>query len=75
VADPPADGVAEVGLNVAVTPDGSPETAKLTAELNPPVEVIVTVVVFEPVALTFRDDGDAEIVNSEDPVIVSVMSV
>ena len=75
MADLPADGVTEVGLNVAVTPDGSPETAKPTAELNPPAEAIVIVVVFEPVALTFKDDGDAEIVKSEDPVIMNVMSV
>ena len=37
--------VVDVGLNAAVTPDGSPVALNATLEANPPVRVIVIVLV------------------------------
>jgi hypothetical protein len=44
----PVPGAAiDVGLKAAVTPAGIPETERLTAELNPPVPEVETVVLPE----------------------------
>jgi hypothetical protein len=39
----PLDGVTGLGVNVAETPLGSPDTLKSTGELNPLIELKVTV--------------------------------
>lgn len=46
-AELPEGGVTEVGLRVAVTPLGAPETERPTAELNPFKDVMVMVEVPE----------------------------
>jgi hypothetical protein len=44
----PLPGAAiELGLKLAVTPDGRPETERDTAELNPPVTAVEIVVAAE----------------------------
>jgi hypothetical protein len=53
--------VLDVGLNVAVTPDGRPVAVKATEEPRPPLIVNVTVLVtFDPPWVTVRLDGEAE---------------
>lgn len=51
--------VIEVGLKVAVTPDGRPLADKVTAELNPPETVLVIVEVPELPPVTVIDVGEA----------------
>jgi hypothetical protein len=52
-------GVTVAGLNVQLAPDGSPEQAKLTSELNPSEGVTVSVTVPWPPGCIVSDDGDA----------------
>jgi hypothetical protein len=57
----PEPGAAmEAGLKVTVTPDGWPEADKATAELKPPVAVLVTVELPELLCATEREAGEAE---------------
>jgi hypothetical protein len=51
--------VTVVGLKLQLTPAGSPEHAKLIAELNPYSGVTVRVTVLCPPALTFNEEGEA----------------
>lgn len=52
--------VIDVGLKPTVTPEGAPEADKATAELNPPVTVLVMVALPDPPCAIETDDGDAE---------------
>ena len=52
--------VIEVGLKPTVTPVGTPEAVSATAELNPPVTVLVIVELPEFPCKIVTDDGDAE---------------
>ena len=56
--DEPAP-VIDVGLNVPVAPVGNPLTLIATAELKPPVAVVVAVYVVPLPCTTVRDAGDA----------------
>lgn len=51
--------VMDVGLKLAVTPDGSLLADKVTAELNPPETVLVIVEVTELPRTTLTEVGDA----------------
>ncbi len=51
--------VMDVGLKVAVTPDGSPLADKAIAELKPPVTVLVIVEVTELPLTTLTEEGEA----------------
>jgi len=56
----PEPGAAiDLGLNAAVTPEGSPLAESDTAELNTPETVVEIVLVPEPPAATERLAGDA----------------
>jgi hypothetical protein len=56
----PLPGAAiEVGLKLAVTPDGRPEADKATAELKPPLIVVEIVELPEAPCVTARLVGDA----------------
>src|SRR5215469_13937233 len=56
----PLPGAAiEVGLKLAVTPDGNPVTESETAELKPPLTVVVIVELPEVPCTSERLDGDA----------------
>jgi hypothetical protein len=75
VALPPEGGVTELGENEAVTPAGRPRAESETAELKPPMLVMVTVaVMLEPWAME-REVGETEAEKSGVPpppvVIVS----
>jgi hypothetical protein len=48
VTKPPEGGVTQAGLGVAVTPAGTPETVRLTAELNPLMDVTFMVEALMP---------------------------
>jgi hypothetical protein len=53
--------VLDVGLKVAVTPEGRPVAVKATEEVSPPVIVSVMVLVtFDPPWVTVKFDGEAE---------------
>ena len=55
----PAPGAAmEAGLKLAVTPEGSPETESETAALNPPLTVVVTVLLAELPWVMLSAEGD-----------------
>jgi hypothetical protein len=56
--------VVEAGLNVAVTPLGNPLALNATALVNPPVRVIVMVLVPLAPRLTVRFEGEADNVKS-----------
>src|SRR5437016_5736426 len=58
----------EVGLKLAVTPVGSPETESDTAELKPPAVALETVVLALPPWLTERLPG--EVLNTKSGVCV-----
>jgi hypothetical protein len=63
--------VTEVGLNVAVTSEGRPETLRFTAPVNPLMAEIVTT--SEPLELRFTViAGGAEMVKSEALAITRV---
>ena len=62
IVDEPAP-VIEDGLNPTVTPAGCPEAESVTAELKPPLTVLVMVEVPEFPCSTVTDDGDAERLN------------
>jgi hypothetical protein len=56
----PLPGAAKlVGLKLAVTPVGSPDTDNDTAELNPPLTVVETVALPELPWVTLREAGEA----------------
>lgn len=52
--------VIDVGLNPIVTPEGCPDAVRVTAELNPPVTVLVIVELPVLPAATVTDAGEAE---------------
>lgn len=61
----PLPGAAiELGLKLAVTPDGNPEAESETAELNPPLVVTATVVLVELPWFRLTDAGEAETMKS-----------
>ena len=55
--------VIDVGLNPTVTPDGWPDADRVTAELNPPLTVLVIVELPEFPCRIDTDEGDADRVN------------
>ena len=57
--------VIEVGLKPTVTPEGWPEAESDTAELNPPLTVLVMVELPELPCSTVTDEGDADKVKPE----------
>ena len=61
--------VMELGLNVMVTPEGSPEADKETAESKPPVTVEVMVTEPELLRLILIEEGEALM---EKPAVVEV---
>lgn len=61
-----------VGLNVAVTPDGSVPTESVTVPLNPLSDVIVMVVLTELLLCIVRLVGDALMLKSPVPPAVTV---
>jgi len=69
VPDPP-DTLA--GLKLAVTPDGSVLVESETVPVNPPIELIVIVVVAEPLRDIERLVGDALMLKSPAPGAVTV---
>jgi len=69
VPDPP---VTLAGLKLALTPDGSALFDSETVPVNPPVEVIVMVVVAEPLLDICRLVGDALMLKSPVPGAVTV---
>jgi len=64
----------ELGLNVPVTPDGRPLTARLTDPLNP-LSATVMVLAPLPPGLTLRLEGDADSVKLGGAVMVSATVV
>jgi hypothetical protein len=53
--------VLDVGLNVAVTPEGRPVAVNATEELSPPLIVnVIVLVTFDPPWVTVKVDGEAE---------------
>ena len=61
----PLPGAAmEVGLKLAVTPDGRPEAESAIAELNPPLGVRVIVLLVALPWFTFTDAGEAATMKS-----------
>jgi hypothetical protein len=69
----PLPGAAiEAGLKLAVTPEGTPDADKDTAELNPLLTVIETVVLPEPPWVTDRLAGEALIAKSGVAVALTV---
>ena len=63
VAVPFAGGVTGLGLTVHTAPAGHPEIVRLTALLNPPVDVTEIVdVAAAPLCTTVREEGFAETV-------------
>ena len=67
--DPP---VTDAGLKVAVTPEGSEPVESVTVPVNPLSEVIVIVVVVEPLLDICRLVGDALMLKSPVPGAVTV---
>jgi len=73
VAVPPEVRVTEVGLNVAVTPVGAPETERLTVPAKPLSEVSVMVDAPDPPGAIVRDVGEAVMEKSGGAVTVRLM--
>jgi len=69
VPDPP---VTLAGLKLALTPDGNALVDSETVPVNPPVEVIVMVVVAEPLLDIVRLEGDALMLKSPVPGALTV---
>jgi hypothetical protein len=65
------DPVTVSGLKLPVTPEGSPDVAKLTVPLNPLLPVAVTVYVALPPAATLPGPADMLIEKSGCAVTVS----
>ena len=63
-AEPSSGGVTVTGSKVAVTPDGTPEIVRSTAELKPLSEVTVIVEVPKSPWTMVRESGEAEIEKS-----------
>ena len=59
ILDVPEPELMLVGLNVTVTPEGTPDADKETAELNPPEGVTVIVLVPVPPQATLTEVGEA----------------
>jgi hypothetical protein len=55
---PPPGAAMDAGLKLAVTPVGSPEAVRATAELKPPLTVVEMVEVPVPPCATVRLGGD-----------------
>ena len=55
--------VIDAGLKPTVTPSGWPDAERETAELNPPLTVLVIVELPEFPCNTVTDEGDADSVN------------
>ncbi len=66
------DVVTDAGLNDADAPDGTPETANVTAPLNPPEGVTVNVYGALPPAWTVCEAGAADSEKFAGAVTVSV---
>ena len=72
---PPAGGVTGLGVNPPVTPDGNVGTARVTAELKPPIDCTVTMAVPTPPGLIVRLLGVTVRVNEGTAVVVVVVVV
>ena len=73
MVDEPEPGAAmEVGLKLALAPDGRPEALRDTAALNPPEIALVMVVVPANPWLSVIDDGAADKVKLGGTVDVTV---
>ena len=59
VEPPPPGAAMDAGLKLAVTPAGNPDAERETAELNPPLTEVETVVLPEFPCVTERLAGDA----------------
>src|SRR6476469_1161090 len=59
---PPPGAAIELGLKLAVTPVGTPDAERATAELNPPLTAVDIVVLPELPCITERLAGEAAIV-------------
>ena len=75
VALPPAEGVTVGGEKVTWTPAGRALALRATAELNDPIDVIVTVSVAEPLAPTLRVGEASDNEKSAVEVTVSAKEV
>ena len=60
--DPDPGAGIDVGLKLAVVPEGSPEALKEMAELNPPETAVLIVLVPAEPCVTVTEDGEAEMV-------------
>ena len=74
-AEPSDGGVTELSEKDAVTPAGLPETDKVTGELNPFIDVTVTVELLEPPCWIVIELGDADKEKSGDPVAAPIKLV
>ena len=72
---PPLGVVMLVGLNVAVTPEGSPDTERESAELKPPLTVVAMVLLPEPPCATERLAGEAVTAKSGFAVAVTLSAM
>lgn len=75
VIEPPRGGVTLPGENEMCTPAGNPPVPKLTAELNDPVDVTVTVSVVPPPAANVSAGELSDIEKSALGVIVNAKLV
>ena len=68
-------GVPDVGLKLAVAPDGRPEADRLTVLLNPSIDETETVVVLDPPCTTEPEVGLTLMVKSGTPGTTTVVTV